>query len=97
MNKRLAQIGMGITSSLGLSPLGPYHSLMYGESMYFDIAKAEQELGFSPRYSNIELFIETYDWYVRNREQILSGITGSGHQSRLRQGLLSIIPSLLFW
>lgn len=98
INKKLAQVGMGITSALGLSPLGPYHSLMYGESMYFDIGKAERELGFSPTYSNIELFTETYDWYVRNRAQILSGkITGSGHQSRLHQGLLSVIPPLLFW
>ena len=31
----LAETGMNITSSLGLSPLGPYHSLMYGKSMYF--------------------------------------------------------------
>ena len=37
----LAVAGMNITSKLGLSPLGPYHSLMYGRSMYFDISKAE--------------------------------------------------------
>jgi nucleoside-diphosphate-sugar epimerase len=96
VNKPLAKIGMDVSSVLGLSPLGPYHSLMYGESMYFDLKDAEQDLGFEPRYSNIDLFIETYDWYVNNRDQILSGaIAGSKHQRRLRQGLLSLIPLLL--
>ena len=39
-----AILGMKISSSLGLSPLGSYHSLMYGRSMYFDITKAKADL-----------------------------------------------------
>ena len=39
-----AIFAMKLTSLLGLSPLGAYHSLMYGRSMYFDISKAEKEL-----------------------------------------------------
>ena len=35
---------MNGTSALGLSPLGPYHALMYGRSLYFDISKAQKEL-----------------------------------------------------
>ena len=43
---------MNLSSYLGISPLGAYHSLMYGRSMYFDISKAEAELGWRPKYSN---------------------------------------------
>jgi len=44
-SRRLAGQGAGgaamkISSALRLSPLAPYHWLMYGESMYFDIAPA---------------------------------------------------------
>ena len=55
-------MGMKLTSSLGLSPLGAYHSLMYGEDMYFDQTRAHEELGWSAQYSNEEMFRESYDW-----------------------------------
>tara|TARA_B100001093_G_C26828225_1_gene1014978 strand:- start:649 stop:1695 length:1047 start_codon:yes stop_codon:yes gene_type:complete len=98
VNKRLAKIGMNITSALGLSPLGPYHSLMYGESMYFDISDAEKDLNYKPYFSNAKMFKDSYDWYLKNRESILSGaLQGSGHQSKLRQGILYLIPYLLKW
>tara|TARA_B100001057_G_scaffold495083_1_gene593254 strand:- start:421 stop:1467 length:1047 start_codon:yes stop_codon:yes gene_type:complete len=98
INKKLAKFAMNITSSLGLSPLAPYHSLMYGESMYFDISNAEKDLSYSPYYSNNEMFKESYNWYVNNRDGILSGkIQGSGHQSKIRQGILSLTPYLLRW
>jgi len=60
----LAIMGMKITSTLGLSPLGAYHALMYGRSMYFDITKARTELGWQPKYSNEEMFAQSYDWYL---------------------------------
>lgn len=98
VNKSLAKLGMNLTSFLGISPLGPYHSLMYGESMFFDLEDAQKYLNFKPNYSNDKLFIDSYDWYVRNRAEIISGkISGSGHQSKLKQGVLSFIPNLLFW
>ena len=96
VNKSLAKACMNITSSLGLSPLGSYHSLMYGESMYFDISNAIKDLDYAPIYSNEKMFQESYDWYLKNRDKILSGILhGSGHQSKLRQGILSLTPYLL--
>ncbi|MBW2290430.1 MAG: NAD-dependent epimerase/dehydratase family protein, partial [Deltaproteobacteria bacterium] len=51
---RPAIVGMKLTSALGLSPLSGYHWLMYGRSMYFDNAKAESELQWTPRFSNDE-------------------------------------------
>jgi nucleoside-diphosphate-sugar epimerase len=86
---------MNFTSSLGLSPLGPYHALMYGRSLYFDIAKAKTELGWRPRFSNNEMFTHSYDWYVRNREQILRTQGASHHRSALKQGILGMVKHFL--
>ena len=85
------QMLMNMTSVLGLSPLGPYHSLMYGRSMYFDISKAKNELGFNPKYSNIDMLVESYDWYIKNRDIILHEKKDmSHHRSRLNEGVLRI-------
>lgn len=93
---KLAEIGMNITSMLGFSPLGAYHSLMYGKSMYFDPEEAKLSLGFQPTYSNDEMFVSTYDWYCANRDDIISGrLQGSKHQSALKQKILSVVPYLI--
>jgi len=49
---------MNLSSGLGISPLGAYHASMYGRSFYFDIRKVRTKLGWSPRYSNNEMFVE---------------------------------------
>jgi nucleoside-diphosphate-sugar epimerase len=87
--------GMKLMSALGLSPLGAYHALMYGRSLYFDIGKARRELGWQPRYSNVEMFIESYEWYVRNRYTVLTGHAASHHRSAVKQGVLRLVKRLL--
>ena len=87
--------GMRLTSALGLSPLGPYHALMYGRSMYFDISRAKAELGWQPRYGNREMFIESYEWYLRHREEVLSSVGGSHHRSAVKQGILQLVGRFL--
>ena len=89
--RRPTEIGMKITSSLGLSPLGPYHALMYGESLYFDTTRAKAELGWQPRYSNDEMLAESYDWYCSHREEVLRAHGGSHHRSAVKHGVLSMV------
>jgi hypothetical protein len=92
----LAQTAMNVTSWLGLSPLGPYHSLMYGRSMYFDISKAKSELGWTPLYSNNRMFVESYDWYCRHREQVLAAKhAASPHSSAVKQRVLTLVKYFL--
>ncbi len=86
---------MNFTSAVGLSPLGPYHAMMYGRSLYFDITKAKTELGWQPRFSNNEMFVHSYDWYLKNREQILKSHGASHHRSAVKQGVLGVIKHLL--
>jgi nucleoside-diphosphate-sugar epimerase len=86
---------MNLTSALGLSPLGPYHALMYGRSLYFDITRAKTELGWTPKFSNNEMFVQSYDWYLQNREKILKSHGASHHRSAVKQGVLGIIKHLI--
>jgi nucleoside-diphosphate-sugar epimerase len=85
---------MRLTSAIGLSPLGAYHALMYGRSMYFEIARAQGELGWQPRFSNNEMFVQSYDWYLANREKILKTTGASHHRSAVKQGILSLAKHL---
>lgn len=96
---RAAIAGMNVTSAIGLSPLGAYHSLMYGRSMYFDITKAQTRLGWQPRYSNEQMFVDSYEWYLAHRADVLAAATRGGgqsaHRSAVRQGVLSAVRRVL--
>src|SRR5437867_2113171 len=92
---RPAVWAMKLTSALGLTPLGPYHALMYGRSLYFDISRARNELGWRPRWSNVDMFIQSYEWYLRHREDVLRRNAGSHHRSAVRQGALALVKWLL--
>ena len=88
--------GMKITSLLGFSPLGEYHALMYGRTMYFDSAKAQRELGWIPKYSNREMFIDSYKWYIKNGIDIQKSTqVKSHHKSPVKQGILKIVSIFL--
>jgi nucleoside-diphosphate-sugar epimerase len=85
---------MEITSLFGLSPLGPYHSLMYGREMYFDLAPVKTALGWRPLRSNEEMLIESYDYYLRHRDEILRRRGASRHRSPIAFGLLRLFELL---
>ena len=82
---------MGLTSAMGVSPLGPYHALMYGREMYFDVTKAKERLGFQPKHSNDEMICESYDDYLENRTEVLTREDASHHRSAVRGGILSLL------
>lgn len=90
---RPARLGMEAASRAGLLPLGPYHWLLYGESLWFDSSQAERELGWSARYDTPTMLAETYDWWLANRDG-LEGRTGSHHQSPARMGALALLKRL---
>jgi nucleoside-diphosphate-sugar epimerase len=87
----LAEPAMNFADWLKLSPLASYHAMMYGRSMYFDISLAKQELGFKPKYSNDEMFRESYDWYSQNRIELLQNKSGSRHKSVVKPHFLNIV------
>lgn len=92
---RPATVMMSWTSKAGLSPLGAYHALMYGRSMYFDLARTKRELGWSPRYGNVEMFCDSYDWYLAHRTEVLARHGASHHRSAVKQGVLRVVGTCL--
>ena len=85
---------MKIAAFLNLSPLGGYHALMYGESLYFDINKAKRKLGWQPKHSSNSMLIESYEWYRQNKKY-LPLTEKSHHQKPVKQRLLGVIGKCL--
>lgn len=89
---------MKLASSIGISPLGAYHSIMYHRSMYFDLSHSADKLNFVPTYSNNEMFLEAYSWYLDHKDGMSAlSSTRSAHQTALKKKLLGIMPYLLKW
>ena len=75
---------------MNLSPFGPWHYLTYSKPFYFDISKLINDLNWRPKYSNTEMFVETYDWFIKHKDEI-NAKGRSVHRSILKRGLLNLI------
>ena len=82
------------TSALGISPLGAYHSLMYGREMFFDVSAAKEQLGWTSRWSNAAMFADSYDYFVEHREEIMRRRGMSHHRSPLKKGVLALLERI---
>lgn len=78
---------------LGLSPLAPWHYLTYHKPFYFDVEPLLR-LGWRPRYSNDDMFRESYDWFLANRAAATSDKGGSPHRRRVREGVLWLLKKI---
>jgi nucleoside-diphosphate-sugar epimerase len=85
---------MKITSFLKLSPLAPYHSMMYGRSLYFDNKKINS-LGWTSKYSNDEMFIESFKNYIKNKNILSNNTNLSDHKKRVKRKILNILKYII--
>jgi nucleoside-diphosphate-sugar epimerase len=86
-----AQLAMRALSELRMAPIAPYHWLLYGESLFFDITRARTELGWEPQRSNAEMVIESYEWFLAHRDNLAGG---SHHQSPVKLGALALLKRM---
>jgi nucleoside-diphosphate-sugar epimerase len=89
--RMLATAAMRLTGTLGLAPLAPYHWLVYGRDVYFDVSRAKRELGWKPRWGHVDMFAQSYDWYLGHRTQILASKGRSMHRSAVKEGALKLL------
>jgi len=75
---------------LGISPLAPWHYLTYHKEFYFDINPLISN-GWKPQYSNDEMFIESYDWFIKNRHIINLNNKASAHRKPVKEALLKVV------
>lgn len=59
---------LSLLDKLNISPLGIYQYTMIGRSLYADTTKIKKKLGWKPKETNADSFIENYRWYVKNKE-----------------------------
>lgn len=68
------------------------HKLL--DDSYVSIAKAQERLGFRPRYSNTETLLRTYDWYRANEGTRSRSKAGRTHGDPWRQGALRLAKAI---
>jgi nucleoside-diphosphate-sugar epimerase len=83
-----------LMSKSNILPFAPYQLAMYGKEFYFDSKSVWKELNYKPKYSNIECFTESYDWYKDNLELNYTGPV-SQHKSAMTSKILKLIKVLL--
>lgn len=82
---------MMLAHKLRVSPLGPYHYKMIGESFLFDTERIKTRLGWRPTLSNEEMLLRAYAYYQQNRRDI-HGRTGvSAHRKAAPMGVIRLL------
>ena len=89
---RPAAWGMKVAATAHLAPFAPYHWLMYSKSLWFDIEHVQSALGWQPKYSNAEMLVDSYEWFLANRAAA-SADGQSHHRTIAKQGALTLLKT----
>lgn len=73
---------LSLLDKLNISPLGVYQYSMLGRSMYADTSKIKKLLGWKPKKTNLQSFIENYQWYVAKKNTFSEVGNGSTSSNR---------------
>lgn len=60
---RLLRNAARLLNVVGLSPIVPEHYLLADATFILDVSETSRLLGWRPRYSNVAMTCEAYDWY----------------------------------
>lgn len=75
---------------LRLCPLAPWHYLTYHKPFYFDVQPL-LDMGWKPRYSNDEMFRESYDWFLANYDRLRAEKAGCAHRRPVNEMMLRVV------
>jgi nucleoside-diphosphate-sugar epimerase len=89
---RPAELALRALELLRLSPLAEWHYRTAHKDSFVSTEKAERLLGWTPRLSNAQTLIETYRWYLANRDRV--GAAGTTHRVPWEQGALGLLKRL---
>jgi nucleoside-diphosphate-sugar epimerase len=87
-----AELTLRALERLKLSPLAEWHYKTAHRDSFVDTSRAQRILGWQPRLSNRDALIETYDWYLANRERV--GGAGVTHRVPWNQQALGLLKRL---
>jgi nucleoside-diphosphate-sugar epimerase len=87
-----AETALRALELLRVSPLAEWHYKTAHRDSFVDVTKAQRLLGWQPRLSNRDALIETYDWYLANRDRV--GGAGVTHRVPWNQQALGLLKRL---
>jgi nucleoside-diphosphate-sugar epimerase len=87
-----AEVALRALELLRVSPLAEWHYKTAHKDSFVDTSRAQRVLGWQPRLSNKDALIETYDWYLANRERV--GGAGVTHRVPWNQQALGLLKRL---
>lgn len=77
-----------ILEFLKLSPLYKWVYETAAKDSFLSVEKAENILGFTPKYSNKDALLRNYTWYLENKDSFAGGDSGVSHRVPWKQGVL---------
>ena len=83
-------LALKILERLKLSPLYPWIYETASKDSFVSIEKAQQKLGFRPRYSNQQALLRNYQWYLENKDTFGEG-EGVTHRQPWKQKALKLV------
>ena len=89
---RPAEVVLRALELARLSPLAEWHYKTAYRDSFVDVSRAERLLGWSPRLSNEQALIETYDWYLAHRGT--QGAAGVTHRVPWNQQALGLLKKI---
>jgi len=87
-----AEVALRTLELLHVSPLAEWHYKTAHKDSFVDVSRAQRVLGWQPRLSNRDALIETYDWYLANRERV--GAAGVTHRVPWNQQALGLLKRI---
>lgn len=87
---------LAVLDRINMSPLGVYQYTMMGRSLYTDTTKIKSKLGWQPKKTNTDTFIENYVWYKANKGTFvgIGSNTASDNRSLPRMGILKLLKMI---
>ena len=76
-----------VLEALKLSPLYKWVYETAAEDSFVSIEKAEEQLGFEPKFSNKDALVRNYRWYLEHMHEF-DGAEGISHRVPWKQGIL---------
>ena len=80
---------------LNLSPLYQWVYDTADKDSFVSIDKLRNTFQWTPRFSNAQILIKTYDWYLKNYHHIKSRQAGITHTAAWKQGLLGMVKKFM--
>jgi nucleoside-diphosphate-sugar epimerase len=78
-----------VLDRLGVSPLYKWVYETASKDSFVSTQKAEQQLGWEPRFSNKDALIKNYRWYVQHQTEF-AGTSGVTHRVPWKQGAIGL-------